>query len=172
MKNILLFLFCALAANVSAQEVIDVEVQDMQTRFILSFVVPFTPEYDVQNYKVQYTTTDAFGQPDTASGLVTIPITPEDLSFPIAVYNHGTVGGEREAVLSRQGIQERFFVAAVVTSGYIGLAPDYLGLGDSDGRHPYVHAETEASAGRDMVIAVKKWLAEDDIAQFNEVFRR
>ena len=168
MKNILLFLFCALAANVSAQEVIDVEVQDMQTRFILSFVVPFTPEYDVQNYKVQYTTTDAFGQPDTASGLVTIPITPEDLSFPIAVYNHGTVGGEREAVLSRQGIQERFLVAAVVTSGYIGLAPDYLGLGDSDGRHPYVHAETEASAGRDMVIAVKKWLAEDDIAQFND----
>lgn len=168
MKNLLLFLFCALAANLSAQEVVDVEVQDMQTRFILSFVVPFTPEYDVQNYKVQYTTTDAFGQPDTASGLVTIPITSEDLNFPIAVYNHGTVGGEREAVLSREGIQERFLVAALVTSGYIGLAPDYLGLGDSDGRHPYVHAETEASAGRDMIIAVKKWLEDEAIAQFNE----
>jgi pimeloyl-ACP methyl ester carboxylesterase len=168
MKNLLLFLFCALAANVSAQEVVDVEVQDMQTRFILSFVLPFTPDYDVQNYKVQYTTTDAFGQPDTASGLVTIPITAEDLSFPIAVYNHGTVSEGREAVLSRQGIQERFLVAALATSGYVGVAPDYLGLGDSDGRHPYVHAETQASAGRDMIIAVKKWLAEDNVAQFND----
>lgn len=170
MRNLFLLLFCVStsASGLFAQEVVDVEVQDVQSQFILSFVVPFTPEYDVQNYKVQYTTTDAFGQPDTASGLVTIPVTADDLSFPIAVYNHGTVGGEREAVLSRQGIQERLLVAAIVTSGYIGLAPDYLGLGDSDGRHPYVHAETEASAGRDMVIAVKKWLAEENIAQFNE----
>jgi hypothetical protein len=168
MKNLLLLLLCALATNLSAQEVVDVEVQDVQSSFILSLILPFTPEYNLQNYKVQYTTVDAFGQPDTASGLVTIPITTDDISFPIAVYNHGTVGGEREAVLSREGIQERFLVAAIATSGYIGLAPDYLGLGDNDGRHPYVHAKTEASAGRDMVIAVKKWMEEEAIAQFND----
>jgi hypothetical protein len=129
-------------------------------------VLPFTPEYDVQNYKVLYTTTDAFGQPDTASGLVTIPIATDDYVFPVGIYNHGTVG-EREAVASRPGNTERFIVAAIATKGYVTVAPDYLGLGDNAGRHPYVHAATEASAGRDMIIAVKKWLAEDDVVAVN-----
>lgn len=167
MKNLLVLLLCIFATNLSAQEVVEVEVQNLQSTFILGIVLPFTPDYAVQNYKVLYTTTDAFGQPDTASGLVAIPITAEDYVFPVGVYNHGTVG-EREAVPSRTGIQERLLVSAIATKGYVTLAPDYLGLGDNDGRHPYVHAATEASAGRDMIIAVKKWLMEDDVAAIND----
>jgi hypothetical protein len=167
MKNQFLLLLCVFATNLSAQEVVDVEVQDLQSRFILSLVLPFTPDYDVQNYKVLYTTTDAFGQPDTASGLVAIPVATDDYIFPIGVYNHGTVG-ERDAVVSRPGVQERFIVSALATKGYAALAPDYLGLGDNGGPHPYVHAATEASAGRDMIIAVKKWLADDAIVAIND----
>lgn len=168
MKNLFLLLLCALATtNLSAQEVVAVEVQDVQSRFILGLGLPFTAEYDVQFYKVLYTTTDAFGQPDTASGVVGVPIATDEFVFPVGIYNHGTVG-EREAVVSRPGNRERFIVAAFGTKGYVTVAPDYLGLGDNAGRHPYVHAATEASAGRDMIIAVKKWLAEDDIVAVND----
>lgn len=167
MKNFALLLFCVFTFSLSAQEVVEVEIQDVQSRFILALGLPFSADYDVQNYKVVYTTTDAFGQPDTASGLVGIPVANEDFIFPVGVYNHGTVG-EREAVPSRRGVQERLIVAAIATKGYVTLAPDYLGLGDSDGIHPYVHAATEASAGRDMIIAVKKWLNEDNIVSIND----
>jgi len=167
MRNLFFLLFFALGANLSSQDVLEVEIQDVQSRFILALGLPFSADYDVQNYKVIYTTTDAFGQPDTASGLVGIPVAPEDFVFPTAVYNHGT-SGNREEVPSRRGVQERLIVAAVATKGYVTVAPDYLGLGDSDGIHPYVHAATEASAGRDMIIAVKKWLAEDAIATVND----
>ncbi len=167
MKNLLLLLFCVFTSNLFAQEVVMAEIEDVQSRFILALGLPYTADYDVQNYKIQYTTTDAFGQPDTASGLVAIPVANDDFVFPIGIYNHGTVG-EREAVPSRMGVAERFVVAAITTKGYVTLAPDYLGLGDSPGTHPYVHAATEASAGRDMIIAVKKWLEEDDIVSVND----
>ncbi|TXF90070.1 T9SS type A sorting domain-containing protein [Neolewinella aurantiaca] len=167
MKNLFLLLICAFATTLSAQDVVDFEVQDVQSRFILGLAVPYPAQYDVQSYKVLYTTTDAFGQPDTASGLVTVPITTQDFLFPLAVYNHGTVG-EREAVPSRPTVQERLVAAAISTAGYITIAPDYIGLGDSEGPHPYVHAATEASAGRDMIIAVKKWLTNESISAFND----
>ena len=142
-------------------------MQDRQSRFILALGLPYTPDYDVQNYSITYTTTDAFGQPDTASGLVAIPVASDDFIFPLGVYNHGTVP-DRESVPSRAGERERLVVAAIATKGYVMLAPDYIGLGDSRGVHPYVHAATEASAGRDMIIAVKKWLAERELVAVNE----
>jgi len=46
--------------------------------------------------------------------------------------------------------------------GFITLAPDYLGLGDSRGFHPYVHAATEASASLDMLNASLEWLDVND----------
>jgi hypothetical protein len=42
--------------------------------------------------------------------------------------------------------------------GYVAIAPDYLGLGDSRGFHPYVHAATQASAGLEMLFAAAEWL--------------
>jgi hypothetical protein len=38
------------------------------------------------------------------------------------------------------------------------MCPDYLGLGDSPGIHPYVHAASQVTASRDMLIAGEKFL--------------
>src|SRR5205814_3415033 len=43
-----------------------------------------------------------------------------------------------------------FFFAS---DGYAVAAPDYVGLGTLPGRHPYLHADTEASASLDMLQA-------------------
>ncbi|MTB49726.1 T9SS type A sorting domain-containing protein [Lewinella sp. W8] len=151
-----------------AQEVISVEEQDFNFEFVLDVLLPIDAEYDVQNYKVVYTTVDAFGQPDTASGMLSLPL-DQELVFPLAVYNHGTVPN-REAVPSREGVFERNLVIALAAKGFISLAPDYVGLGDSEGFHPYVHADSEASAGRDMLIAVRGWLESREIPFNEQVF--
>ena len=169
MRSLLLasFLFCTGLA--SAQEVLSAEAQDLQLAAVINLILPITVDYDVQQYKIVYTTVDAFGMPDTASGLLSLPLTDMDLAFPLAVYNHGTVG-EREAVPSRSGTPERLLATAIAASGYATLSPDYIGLGDSDGIHPYVHAASEASAGRDMIVAVRDWLAGQEYAFTDQLF--
>ncbi|MEL7162505.1 MAG: lipase family protein, partial [Bacteroidota bacterium] len=169
MKRILLPFACLLFSLIcSAQEVVSAEVQTPSLEFVLEIALPISVDYDVLNYKITYTTTDAFGQPDTATGLLSLP-DQNELVLPLALYNHGTVEA-RDKVPSVEGVLERFLIGGFAGNGFIVLAPDYLGLGDSDGIHPYLHADTEASAGRDMIIAVRKWLDEQDIAENGQLF--
>jgi len=168
MRKILLLFVLLSSIATQAQEIVSVEEQDKTLAFIINLVSPVSVEYDVLNYKIVYTTTDAFGQPDTASGLLSLPDN-SDFVFPLAVYNHGTVG-ERNAVPSVAGVTERLLPQGLAASGFITLSPDYLGLGVSDGIHPYVHAATEASAGRDMLLAVRSWLEEQEIPQNGQLF--
>lgn len=168
MKKLLPLLLLLFPLFASAQEVIAVEDQLVTSNIVLSVVVGQPIPYSVQNYAITYTTTDAFGQPDTATGLLCVP-TVDTLVYPLAVYNHGTVNS-RDEVLSVEGNQERFVAQAIAGSGFITLAPDYLGLGGSDGIHPYFHAATEASAGRDMLIAARAWLDEQETPRNEQVF--
>src|ERR1051326_8920384 len=48
---------------------------------------------------------------------------------------------------------------AFATSGYAVAMPDYLGLGDSPGLHPYHHARSEATASVDMLRAARAFCA-------------
>ena len=48
---------------------------------------------------------------------------------------------------------------AFATDGYVAVLPDLLGLGDSPGRHPYVHANTSATAVVDMLRAAVDFAA-------------
>ncbi|MEM9929672.1 MAG: hypothetical protein AAF840_07635 [Bacteroidota bacterium] len=168
MRNFFLLLVLLSSLQLSAQEVISAETQSTTLALVLNTVLPISVQNNVTNYKITYTTTDPFGQPDTATGLLCIPDV-NDLVLPLAVYNHGTVGS-RDEVPSVEGVLERFIVQGFAASGFIALAPDYLGLGDSDGIHPYLHADTEASAGIDMVIAVKQWLETEGFPQNDQLF--
>lgn len=163
-----LLLFVLLSTSLSAQTVTSFEEQTPISAVQLSSIAGISITYNVRNYKVLYTTTDAFGQPHTASGLVCVP---NDVSFifPFGVYNHGTVDN-REAVPSREGIQERLLPQLMAGQGILTVAPDYLGLGDSEGIHPYVHAATEVSAGKDMLIAVRDWLPTIDYIPGEQLF--
>ncbi|MEM9837302.1 MAG: T9SS type A sorting domain-containing protein, partial [Bacteroidota bacterium] len=110
--------------------------------------------------------------PTLVSGLLTIPFDADEpnLAYPLLVYNHGTAG-TREGVPSRVGNGERLLTDIVGSQGYITLAPDYLGLGDDNTAiHPYVHAASEAAAGRTMIAAVKSWLDQEAIGYTEQLF--
>jgi pimeloyl-ACP methyl ester carboxylesterase len=118
----------------------------------------------VKYYKVVYHTTDIKGNPSIASGLV---VFPDNLTkiYPLLAYQHGTISTDKEvpSALSPEADIPILFAGL----GYITVAADYLGFGESPGFHPYVHAATEASAAIDLLRAAKE-LAVKQGAHFNQ----
>jgi len=121
--------------------------------FIL-FGVPV--DYDVKLYKIRYKTPDVFGVPDTASGLLVLPVVPDSTQLPIVVYEHGTTDGPNDVPSRLHGGYE--IAMGYAAKGFAAVAPDFLGLGDARGFHPYVHAASEASASFDMLNASVEYL--------------
>lgn len=144
-----------LTQTVNSQELLSATLLGTRTKtqLISQFSLPLI-QYGARMYRIEYTTTDLAGNPDTVSGLVTVPVSTTQI-FPRLVYQHGTAGSTNDvpsfnAVSGGEGIIALLFAGM----GYVTLAPDYLGLGVSDGFHPYVHAATEASVALDMLSAV------------------
>jgi pimeloyl-ACP methyl ester carboxylesterase len=159
-KRVYFFLISILLTyGLSGQEYISSEFLTSYDRdFVIdNFGIPATNGVDL--YKIRYTSVDLEGMPDTLSGLIGIPQT-ENLVHPLMLYAHGTVGS-RESVPSRLS-SEHSLIVIFGSLGYFSLAPDYLGLGDSQGVHPYVHADSEASACYDMIKAIRTSAAEND----------
>ena len=115
--------------------------------------------YGIDVYKIIYRTIDPFGNPTQASGLCVIPTNNPKMQG-IASYQHGTILRKQDAPSRPDNAQES--LVGYILASNLGITvsmPDYLGLGDSPGMHPYVHAKTEASASIDMLRATKKHLA-------------
>ena len=119
---------------------------------------PLLPQakYDVETFKITYTTIDIDGSSTVASGAVIIPKQTSCDTFSIVTYAHGTVL-EKEDVPSRNN-QEATIAKVAASVGAVSVAPDYLGLGDNPGLHPYVHAESEATATIDAIRAARELL--------------
>lgn len=144
------------------------QVDSLFESFNEPLLAAINPAYGLDLYKVQYNTPDARGNKMTiASGLVVIPTgTTEPMA--IASYQHGTII-KKDRVPSSLGGE---YVINIIFSGLFGIvtvAPDYLGLGDSPGLHPYVHADSEASAGIDMLRATTNFSKELQIDVTDEV---
>jgi len=125
--------------------------------------------YGYWMYKVTYETIDKDGNPHIATGSVAYPRvdwpdTPNE-AFPIISYQHGTVL-ERSAVSSETGVW--ILAAYLAGSGYVYIEPDYLGLGDSEGMHPYQIKEPYGTAVIDLIRAVKNYSFENEQFAVNE----
>lgn len=164
-----LSLIIAVFQFINAQEIVS-------STFLISYDLEyFTEELEitfsnngVDLYRVNYTTTNLEGALDTASGLVCIPKI-EGYNLPLVSYGHGTVGSRYEvpSYLS----PEHTLPSIYASIGTVCVSPDYLGLGDNKGIHPYVHADSEASASYDLIIAVEDFLENDmDIKLNGQLF--
>ncbi len=169
MRNPLLIaiLVCIYSINTEAQELISYELLENVTKEEISAEFGLAAQTDLEHYKMQYTTKDLNGVLDTASGLVSIPVS-RDFEFPLLLNLHGTVDGPADVPSNLAG---GFEIAEIISSyQFIGLSPDYLGLGSSRGLHPYVHADSEASATLDMMYAFEKMREELDVHQNEQIF--
>ena len=145
--------------------------------------VRFTNGFD--SYKVTYCTVDAVlpgqskAKPTVVTGMVSVPRKSGPL--PTVAYVHGTsvsfydapsnpniFGSFEERGESFEGAPGNSVFAG---NGFIVVAPDYLGLGDSTvPRHRYFHADTVASASVDMLVASQRVLSKLRVQQSGKLF--
>ena len=153
-------------ATISVEVLGEVSVVEMNRRFS-SIGVVFTARFPVVEYRVLYETVDARGKVALASGAIVAPV-PALGPLPLVSYQHGT-SVRRTAVPSLNG-DERIVGLAFASTGYLAALPDYLGLGNSPGLHPYVHAATSSSAVVDMMRATVDFAAAHGLELAQELF--
>jgi pimeloyl-ACP methyl ester carboxylesterase len=147
--------------------------------------LPVRFDYGFDSYKVTYCTADAVlsgqstARPTTATGMVSVPrksgrlstvayLRGTSVSFYDAVSNPNIFGEFEERGESFDGPPSNSIFAG---AGFIYIAPDYLGLGDSTvPRHRYFHAATEASSAVDLLAASQRVLANLRVKQNDELF--
>jgi hypothetical protein len=131
--------------------------------------VPVTPQYDVNLYKVVYETVTPLGARTQASGALVLPLNTSRM-LPLVSYQHGTITQTNQAPSFMQLTNEVTVGVAFATTGYAAVVPDYLGLGDSPGLHPYLHARSEATACVDLLRAAKTFCLSNSVALTNQLF--
>ena len=119
--------------------------------------------YNIDLYSIIYETIDQFGEVAQASGSISVP-SVDDSAFPIYLFGHGTEI-RRAGAPSMSGFN--VLNMWVSTSGYIYIEPDYLGLGISQGLHPYHLKDVTASTMIDMIYASKSLCNNLNNIQFN-----
>lgn len=152
----------------SAQTLISVEQKGSRTKAELAASFQNIANNDVDLFKITYSTKDVFNELDTASGLIVVPRRTAIYSYPRLVFQHGTVSSRTDVPSNLEGGYEAgLFFGGL---GYVTLLPDFLGLGTSRGLHPYVHAESEASAAIDMLHALDEFAAQMDVIINDQLF--
>ncbi|MDP9959421.1 T9SS type A sorting domain-containing protein [Chryseobacterium lathyri] len=124
----------------------------------------------LKGYKITYYTKNEKSVLVKATGLLMYP----DVNFKLStvVSDHGTTDSRNNVPSNFKGALTAGFVVELsyVLNGYILMAPDYVGMGDGDGVHPYVDAVTEAGATIDFVKAANKVLGQLGIKRYDEYF--
>jgi hypothetical protein len=114
--------------------------------------------HGVDAFRLRYATVGVGGAPTSASGLLVLPRVRARRLRTVS-YAHGTMVVRADApsrsLDSLAGASALLFAGA----GFATVAPDYLGLGDGPGRHPLVHAASEATASLDMLRAARTFAA-------------
>ncbi|MCP3803001.1 alpha/beta hydrolase [Allokutzneria sp. A3M-2-11 16] len=108
--------------------------------------------HGVRPYKITYRTVDPDGRPTTASGLVVLPVSRARTLKPVAWLHGTTVYRGDVASVNAKGT-DRAIAVMLASAGYAVVAPDYLGLGEGPGAHPYVDPDSAATASIDALRA-------------------
>lgn len=139
---------------VSATDNGTIKARDVQAKYKKYFVnaTPVDP-VDIRLIKVRYLQGQDDKASDVVSGLLAVPVNGAPKG--IVIYFHGTIAN-RESVPSRyrggdHDSETAGPVLAFATSGYAVMMPDYPGLGDGKGVHPYYNMAKNARSGLEML---------------------
>lgn len=122
-------------------------------------------------YKIEYYTKNQNNQLVKATGLLMYP--KKDIKHSTIVTTQTTTDHRSNVPSNLRGIYGVGFALELsfVLNGYIVMAPDYVGMGDGEGVHPYVHNDTEGTATLDFITAANKVIDKiGGIKRYNEYF--
>ncbi|MFE7165993.1 alpha/beta hydrolase family protein [Streptomyces sp. NPDC057616] len=109
--------------------------------------------YGVRAYRLTYRTVDPQGKRTTATGLLTLPKGGAH-RLDLVSDTHGTMvdRGYAPSASEDTGRVPSYLNAS---DGRAVAAPDYLGLGEGPGRHPYMDTRSSVTASLDMLRAAR-----------------
>ncbi|RMI32071.1 lipase [Actinomadura harenae] len=108
----------------------------------------------VDAYRLTYRTIGTDGRATTATGLFAVPRGKRGKLTPVS-YTHGTTSYKPDAP-STSGTPWAVGPAYTYAgSGFAAVVPDYLGLGEGPGTHPWKDVPSETSASLDMLRAAR-----------------
>lgn len=113
-----------------------------------------TERHGVSAYRLTYRTVTPYGQPTTATGLLTLPRS-DGRRLTTVVHSHGTLAHRQDAPSVDGAGLDRAVSTLYASGGRATVAPDYLGLGKGLGRHPYLDTKSAVSASVDMLRAAR-----------------
>ncbi|MBB4592742.1 lipase family protein [Xanthomonas cannabis] len=121
------------------------------------------PKCDVRVAEFTYATVGVKGEPTTASGVLLVPGGASCTGpYPLLSWDPGTEPqrAAEQAKEIRDAKGDDPLVTRLAGQGYVVVSTDYLGLGKSTYPfHPYLHADSEASATIDAMRAARQVLA-------------
>lgn len=109
--------------------------------------------YGVRAYRLTYRTVDPYGKPTTATGLLTLPKGGAQ-RLDLVSDTHGTMVNRAYA----PSVSEDFGRVPSYLNASAGravAAPDYLGLGEGPGPHPYMDTRSSVAVSVDMLRAAR-----------------
>lgn len=107
-------------------------------------------EYEVILHRVSYYTEHPNGDSVLVSGALAFPAN-HTCPSALSSYQHGTVADQFN-VPSFQS-DETLLGVLYASAGIVTTMPDFIGLGLGEGRHLYVHAESQAETALDLIRA-------------------
>ena len=123
---------------------------------------------DVTVVALNYSTPGAkAGELSNASGGLLVPSGTDAACkgpFPIIAYSRGTEVSKPRTMANPKDLEMEGMAKAFATAGYIVVATDYLGYAKSGyAFHPYLHADSEATAVIDSIRAARAYAAQSAI---------
>ena len=142
--------------------------------FLSTSTEPFTsfkgkyqaPTSSVTLYKLTYQSTvpDKNNEPAVTTGIIAIPSKLAD-GNPMLSYQHGTVLSKKEVPsFIEESMETKLPVAQFAGNGYIVIAPDYHGLGESTLQNSYFVQKTTEQACLDLYVAAQEFLKQKNIS--------
>ena len=116
----------------------------------------------VDLYRILYTTKGVNNESETVSGGIFVPnIAPNKIKGVILFFHPTFFSKTSTPSYSPKGAVDQALAALFVTSGYIVVAPDYVGMGyNKKVFHPYIlYPQTNAQDGLSMLKAANSFLA-------------
>jgi len=140
------------------------QIQSYMTLF--GAPLDFLPTHSIDAYRIHYLTTNKDDDLVEASGVIFIPQGVDTMD--VVSVQHGTA-------LKRDNtgsVNPLYAIDGIIfsVSGYLAVAPDYIGLGVSEEIHPYLHAELSANAVIDLLRATRIYACENDLILNDDLF--
>ena len=154
------FMFFSLIANsqIISYELIESWTTNEVSQLYSDYSIPPTVgnvTYSVDGYKLNYLTEDFDGEKVLCSGSIYFPRNI-DCEPPILSWQHGTMVNNFFAP-SNIGNTDNDLIGAIgASNGYIVTMSDFIGLGDGEGIHNYIHAKTQATSTIDLILIAKE----------------